>query len=237
MTEKYQITSADGKKRLTVNELPSKSLWATYRTMEFHVLDVESGETKVLTNRVKRLAKVSDVENAARVQKGLMKELGVQFFKLVVRKPDALEAYRQSNWKEVARLAPLYGYLSEFVGLFSTTYLGTEWVVPPADFTRIATLQSRGTVKGIELVVTQKLSYNPVNSDMVLIETKFFPSRGRSDFIRMTGWLEVSHFYRPEAWPTVKNYLAEERIQALLTGWLHDIESPMVSAAMTKTPE
>ena len=229
LTADTPVVSTDGKKKLifTRNGRQNCSdFWRVDLTITdvAPVTDVVSKERWRFNNAVRVHHENTYEETLGAYMSGIMVELRIQFFKLILRRPELLQAYVQQDWELIKQGSPRFGYMMDFVGVFSREYLGTEWVVPPADKMRTAEIRSRASFDGVELWVDQRLTFlKRMGSDTVRIESRINIALGTVNARKAIGVLTLEHHYSVEEWPSVSTYLAERRIRRILHAWLDEL--------------
>lgn len=224
MLEANVLFSKDGKKTISVVESKLKSRNPDFKHYTIAITDLETGEVWSFATHVNTNATVSDEENKARAVQAFMNELGILFFKLVVRREEVREAYLADDWEKLAALCPRYVITKDFLEPLSTHLLGTPWVHPPVTQSRKASLNFRANHKGVALVVGCKLGWSrrAISSDQVIATYSFGLQSGTMNEFREVGNLELRHAYQKGDWPTVKQFMTEPRVARVLDAWLGD---------------
>ncbi|ANZ48129.1 hypothetical protein ASESINO_116 [Erwinia phage vB_EamM_Asesino] len=222
MLEANVLFSKDGKKTISILESNVKHRSDAFKRYRMAITDVTTGEVWSFATNINAAVSLPPEENKARAVQAFMNELGILFFKLIVRREETREAYIADDWEKLAELCPRYTITKDFLGPVSEYLLGTIWVHPPVTQSRKASLNFRANHRGVDLVVGCKLGWSQraIDSQQVTATYSFGLQSGTMNDFRDIGNLELRHSYKKAEWPSVKQFMAEPRVERVLDAWL-----------------
>lgn len=155
------------------------------------------------------------------------------FFKTVARKPELWSAWEHGDYEALRIGAARYVYMEEIIARFYTDVLGKSYVRrTPADgvsFQRQirSTRALRGNHKNYSLHVKRELWLfylwdNGGTMDKVRVTYTFSAPTLLANPARNDARLSLTFDYPVAEWPSLKEFLAEPRVQVMLDTWIEN---------------
>lgn len=152
------------------------------------------------------------------------------FFKTIIRKPELIQPWLYHDNNTLRETAGRFVAIDECIDIFFKDVMKTERLrrYPSEEqgyFVKASSEERmRGQYRGYDLRVTRKLNlFSPSSALHNVVTTYEFRHPNPYNMKIDVGTLSLSFKYPPAKWPTLKTFLTEQRVTAMLDAWIDNV--------------